>query len=98
VDHFPSGEWITFRAARPIGANLEEATAGQSTADFISKVAISRKEARETRYWLRLMVHADARVKACAEPLIDEARQISDILTTIKLNTEQRARKEDEPT
>jgi hypothetical protein len=44
------------------------------------------------------MIHADGRLKAAAEPLIDEARQISDILTTIKLNTEQRAQKEDEPT
>ncbi|NJO94450.1 MAG: four helix bundle protein [Hydrococcus sp. RM1_1_31] len=38
-----------------IGANLEEAQAGQSKADFIHKNAIILKEARETLYWLRLV-------------------------------------------
>jgi len=71
-----------------IGANLEEADAGQSKPDFRSKIAISRKEARETRFWLRLMVHADPRLEQRAAPLIDEARQLIDILTTIKLNSE----------
>jgi len=71
-----------------IGANLEEADAGQSKPDFRSKIAISRKEARETRFWLRLMVHADPRLQQHASPLIDEARQLIDILTTIKLNSE----------
>ena len=71
-----------------VGANLEEADAGQSKPDFRSKIAISRKEARETRYWLRLMVHADGRLEQRAVPLIDESRQLIDILTTIKLNSE----------
>lgn len=38
-----------------IGANVEEAQAGQSRADFVSKYSISLKEARETIYWLRLL-------------------------------------------
>lgn len=42
------------RAATSIGANLEEATAAQSRADFASKTAIATKEARELQYWLRL--------------------------------------------
>ena len=42
------------RAATSIGANVEEAIAGQSRADFISKMSIASKEARETNYWLRL--------------------------------------------
>ena len=77
------------RSGSSIGANLEEAHAAQSGPDFRSKVAISRKEARETRYWLRLMVHAYPGLKTTAAPLLDEARQIVDILTTIKLNSEQ---------
>jgi len=40
------------RSATSIGANVEEATAAQSRKDFISKMAIASKEARETRYWL----------------------------------------------
>lgn len=77
------------RSGSSIGANLEEAHVGESKPDFRSKVAVSRKEARETRYWVRLMVHADPALKTNAAPLLDEARQIVDILTTIKLNSEQ---------
>lgn len=43
------------RSGTSIGANVEEALAGQSRKDFISKMAIASKEARETRYWLRLL-------------------------------------------
>jgi four helix bundle protein len=71
-----------------IGANLEEADAGQTKADFRGKISISRKEVRETRYWLRLLVHADPRLATAAAPLIDEARQLTDILTAIKMNSE----------
>jgi four helix bundle protein len=71
-----------------IGANIEEADAGQSKPDFRAKIAISRKEARETRYWLRLLVHTDPLLKHAAAPLIDESRQLINILTTIKMNSE----------
>ena len=43
------------RSATSIGANVEEAIAAQSKRDFISKMSIASKEARETRYWLRLL-------------------------------------------
>jgi four helix bundle protein len=43
------------RSATSIGANVEEANAGQTKKDFITKMAIASKEARETRYWLRLL-------------------------------------------
>ncbi|HEU5086948.1 MAG TPA: four helix bundle protein [Roseiflexaceae bacterium] len=43
------------RAGTSIGANIEEAQAAQSRKDFLSKMAIAAKEARETRYWLRLL-------------------------------------------
>jgi four helix bundle protein len=76
-----------------VGANLEEADAGQSKPDFRSKIAISRKEAFETRYWLRLMVHADPALEKPAAPLVDEARQITAILTTIKMNSERNDRR-----
>lgn len=38
-----------------IGANVEESSAAQSSKDFISKMSIALKEAKETRYWLRLL-------------------------------------------
>ncbi|WP_111672179.1 four helix bundle protein [Algoriphagus litoralis] len=42
-------------AGTSIGANVEEAQAAHSKADFISKMVIANKEARESRYWLRLL-------------------------------------------
>ncbi|MBN1967675.1 MAG: four helix bundle protein [Anaerolineae bacterium] len=42
------------RSGTSIGANVEEASAGQSRRDFLAKMVIASKEARETRYWLRL--------------------------------------------
>jgi four helix bundle protein len=43
------------RAGTSVGANVEEAIGGQSRADFLSKLSIAYKEARETGYWLRLL-------------------------------------------
>src|SRR5437764_13594009 len=43
------------RSGTSIGANIEEALAAQSRRDFLSKMSIASKEARETRYWLRLL-------------------------------------------
>ena len=43
------------RSGTSIGANVNEASAGQSKKDFISKMAIASKEARETLYWLKIL-------------------------------------------
>lgn len=43
------------RSATSIGANIEEANAALTKKDFVYKMTISSKEARETRYWLRLL-------------------------------------------
>ena len=43
------------KSATSIGANVEEATAAQSKKEFVSKMSIASKEARETGYWLRLL-------------------------------------------
>jgi four helix bundle protein len=47
------------RSGTSIGANVEEALGGQSKADFIAKLPIAYKEARETSYWLRLLKDTD---------------------------------------
>lgn len=44
------------RCGPSVGANAEEAQDGQTKADFIAKLAISRKESRESRYWLRMAI------------------------------------------
>ena len=70
------------RAATSVGANLEEADAGQSRADFLSKLSISLKEAREALYWLRLL-RATNKLDATADALIHESDRIVAVLTTI---------------
>lgn len=44
------------RCGSSVGANAEEAQDGQTKADFNAKLAISRKESRESRYWLRVAI------------------------------------------
>ena len=75
------------RAGTSIGANLEEAHAGQSRADFIAKSRIALKEARETLYWLRLIGATAIVSTKRLEPLLQELREIVAILTTIVKNT-----------
>ena len=70
-------------AATSVGANLEEAVAGQSRADFIHKNAISLKEARESNYWLRLIVATEKfepSIKAGILELVKESSEISKII------------------
>ena len=47
------------RCGTSIGANINEAQAGQSKADFIAKMSISSKEARESKYWIDLLIKTD---------------------------------------
>jgi four helix bundle protein len=68
-------------AAGSIGANLEEADAAQSRADFISKTNIALKEARESRYWLRILARFVEAHRVAA--LIGESTELIAILTTI---------------
>jgi four helix bundle protein len=74
------------RAATSIGANLEEADAGQSRADFISKCTIALKEAREAHYWLRLL-EASGKLEGADDRLVTESDRIVAVLTTIVRNT-----------
>jgi len=71
-----------FRSATSIGANVEEAQAAQSKKDFISKMSIAAKEARETRYWLRLLDESDLTIKDIKH-LLKEIEEIINILTKI---------------
>jgi len=65
------------RSGTSVGANLEEYKGGQSRADFLSKVSILLKEARETRYWLRLLIATDIIPEKQIAHLLDESNQSS---------------------
>lgn len=71
------------RSGTSIGANLQEAHAGQSKPDFISKSAIALKEARETYFWLRLLCETHLVAASRIMPLVHEADEIIAILTSI---------------
>lgn len=71
-----------FRSGTSIGANVEEAQATQSKKDFIAKLCISAKEARETRYWLRLIDETNIS-EINVKPLLSEINEIINILTKI---------------
>ena len=63
-------------AAGSVGANLEEAADAQSKPDFIAKNCLALKEARESRYWLRLIEAVDDGSKEQAGILIAEASEL----------------------
>ncbi len=75
------------RSSTSIGANVEEAYGSYSQKEFASKMSISCKEARETLYWLRVIVKSELVSEHLLSNLIDEANQLVAILTTIMKRT-----------
>ncbi len=70
------------RSATSIGANVEESIAAQSRKDFIHKMSIASKEARETKYWLRLLDKSNLTQIEISNYLI-EIEHIINIITKI---------------
>ena len=73
----------SFDLVSSIGANIEESIAAQSRKDFISKMAISSKEARETNYWLRLIRDTHLLKDINLTNLINESEEIIKIISSI---------------
>jgi len=76
------------RSGTSIGANVEEALAGQSRRDFLSKMSIASKEARETRYWLHLLQQSNL-VEVDVLNYLKQIDEIIRILTSIVKTTGQ---------
>ena len=70
------------RSTTSIGANVEEANAAQTKKDFIMKMSIASKEARESKYWLRLLDKSQM-VKADYSVYLTSIEHIINILTKI---------------
>src|SRR5262245_26916172 len=87
------------RSGTSIGANVEEATAGQSRNDFLAKMSIASKEARETRYWLQLL-HESRIAKVDVTGELSSIDEIIRMLTSIVKTTSESCRrpKGDRPT
>ncbi len=71
------------RSATSIGANIEEARGGHTKNDFSHSMNVSKKEARETLYWLRLLCQYNNFPERRTKHILQEAEEIVKILTTI---------------
>ncbi len=75
------------RASGSIGANYIEANEALGKKDFLMRVKISRKESKETRYWLRLIVPAASQTDE-HHWLLQEAKELTMILSAILRNAQ----------
>jgi four helix bundle protein len=77
------------RCGTSIGANVEEAIGGQSRADFVSKLSIAYKEARETSYWLRLLKDTGYLTEAEFDSIYADSDELCRIIGAIQKSTKQ---------
>lgn len=71
------------RSGTSVGTNVEEAMGGVSKKDFINKLGIAYKEARETKYWIRLIRDAELIDGSLAESLLTDCEELLKILYSI---------------
>lgn len=71
------------RCGTSIGANIEEAIGGFLKKDFIAKMQISYKEARETHYWLRLLNDTEFIDENMFQSLIQDCEEVLKLLSKI---------------
>jgi len=71
------------KCSSSMGANYEEAQGASSRKDFLHKVAISHREAKETNYWLRVVKGAEIDDSKELDYLINESRELKKILGSI---------------
>ena len=78
------------RCGTSIGANINEAQAAQSKKDFISKMSISSKEARESKYWIDLLISTNylKEEDKHVQSLLNDTEEIIKLLTTIIKSSE----------
>lgn len=77
------------RSGTAIGANIGESIGGQSEADFLAKLSIAYKEARETAYWIRLLQATDYLTESQAQSLLKDADELCRITGKILITTKQ---------
>jgi four helix bundle protein len=71
------------RSGTSVGANLREAQSAESKRDFVHKLQIALKEARESDYWMRLMIASELATFKSMLPMIDECDSIVATLVSI---------------
>jgi len=74
------------RAGTSVGANYCEADDAQSKKEFRYRIGTCRKEARETKHWIRMLVAAEKNLRDPAKPLWQEAKELNLIFSAIFRN------------
>lgn len=77
------------RSGTSIGANVEEAIGGQSNKDFIAKISIAYKEARETKYWINLLFATNYMEENAANALLQDIEELSKVLSSILVSSKE---------
>ena len=80
------------RSGTSIGANVEEAIGGHSEKEFLFKIGISYKEARETHYWLRLLRDSEFLEEKLANSFINDIEELLKILGSISITMKRKIR------
>ena len=78
------------RAATSIGANYCEADDAGSKKEFVYRVSLCKRESRETKYWLRMIVKAEPTLRTQAAQLWQEAKELNLIFATIHRRAKQK--------
>jgi four helix bundle protein len=81
------------KSGTSIGANVEESQSAQSTADFVNKLEIALKEAKETRYWIRLLIATELMPESRLLSLLGEINELIKIIAAIVVKTKQNYQK-----
>jgi four helix bundle protein len=78
------------KSGTSIGANIEESIGGQSEKDFISKISIAYKEAREIIYWIRLLNATDYLTNGETKNILPDAEELCKIIGKIQITIKNR--------
>jgi len=73
------------RSGTSIGANVEEAIGGYSDKDFVAKLSLAYKEARETKYWINLLIDSNYLEFGLAKTLLEDCEEICKIIGRIQI-------------
>ena len=71
------------RSGTSVGSNYREANETETKKDFLFRMRICRKEAKETVYWIQLIIDANQELKDRISPLYEEANELVKIIATI---------------
>ena len=80
------------RSGMSVGANYRAACRGRSKAEFVAKLGIVEEEADESGFWLELIIEAELMKAPRVQPLLDEANELTSIMTSSRITATRRKR------